>query len=88
MSVDKLLYVEGSTIPGTIQTDYIDKRNNGNKCLMDIDEWIQVLKAIEADPILCSLKIYDVVDEGKSGFRAATFISDATAENVIRCIWM
>ena len=83
--VDRLLYAEGSTIPGTgtIQTDYIDKRNNGNKCLMDKDEWVQVLRAIEADPVLCSLQVHDVVDAGDNGFRAATFISDATSENVI-----
>ena len=83
--VHRLLYADGSTIPGTgtIQTDCIDKRDGKDKCMMDIEEWKQVLLAIEADPTLCSLKIHDVVDAGDNGFRAATFISDATAENVI-----
>lgn len=36
--------------------------NNPGQCMMDEDEWKEVLRAIENDPVLCSLVISDVVD--------------------------
>ena len=36
--------------------------DNPGQCMMKEDEWIEVLRAIENDPVLCSLVISDVVD--------------------------
>ena len=58
--------------------DQSDKNNPG-QCMMKEDEWIEVLRAIANDPVLCSLVISDVVDADSdpdrenTNFRAACF---------------
>ncbi len=58
--------------------DQSDKNNPG-QCMMKEDEWKEVLRAIEADEVLCSLVISDVVDADSdpdrenTNFRAACF---------------
>ena len=83
--IDKLLYENPSDQPGTgtIKQDAYSCYNGSSNCLMTEKEWVDVLLAIEADPQLCALKIHNVEDGGTEGFRAATFISDDTQENVI-----
>ena len=55
-----------------------DDKNPG-QCMMKEDEWKEVLRAIEADEVLCSLVISDVVDADSdpdrenTNFRAACF---------------
>ena len=61
-----------------LNKDQSDKNNPG-QCMMKEDEWIEVLRAIENDPVLCSLVISDVVDADSdpdrenTNFRAACF---------------
>lgn len=83
--VNKLLYAPGSNEAGsgTIITDCLNAHNGKTNSMMDIDEWKNVLLAIEADRDLCNLQIHSVEDAGENGFRAATFISHKTQENVI-----
>ena len=58
--------------------DQSDDKNPG-QCMMKEDEWIEVLRAIANDPVLCSLVISDVVDADSdpdrenTNFRAACF---------------
>ena len=61
---------------------YADGNPSKENCMMKIEDWIKVLQAIEADETLCNLRIHSVEDAGKNGFRAATFVSDETNENV------
>ncbi len=93
--VKTLLYKDG--IPddknignGTITTDwknhYQPDDPEAKNCMMDKDEWIEVLKAIEADETLCSLTIHKVEDhrEGNTdGFRAMALTGDSVDENII-----
>lgn len=85
--VNTLLYENGdpnnTESYGTIEKDCINAHSGGENCMMSRDEWVTVLKAIEADPILCNMKIHSVEDTGKQGFRAATFISEEEEENVV-----
>ena len=61
-----------------LNKDQSDKNNPG-QCMMKEDEWKEVLRAIEADEVLCSLVISDVVDSDSdpdrenTNFRAACF---------------
>ena len=73
-----LLHGEGAT---NIKKCYLNANTGNPQCGMELEEWIHVLQAIEKDENLCSLKIHDVTSEESSGFRAATFTSDA--ENII-----
>ena len=68
---------------GTIAQDCKNAHSGGANCIMELEDWVKVLKAIEADPVLCNLQIHNVEDTGKTGFRAATFISEEMQENVI-----
>ncbi|MDE5967443.1 MAG: DUF2974 domain-containing protein [Lachnospiraceae bacterium] len=85
--VYNLLYENGDPSngkgSGAIKHDCINQDNGKGLCMMSDTEWVQVLEAIEADETLCSLKIHNVANYTETGFRAATFISDATEENVI-----
>ena len=61
-----------------LNKDQSDDKNPG-QCMMKEDEWKEVLRAIEADEVLCSLVISDVVDSDSdpdrenTNFRAACF---------------
>lgn len=81
-----LLYADGNPSngvgTGTIQSDCFNANSGKENCMMKIEDWIKVLQAIEADETLCNLRIHSVEDAGKNGFRAATFVSDETNENV------
>ena len=83
--IDDLLYAEGSNIAGTgtIAQDCKNAHSGDPNCIMKLEDWVKVLQAIEADPVLCNLQIHNVEDTGKTGFRAATFISEKAQENVI-----
>ena len=83
--IKKLLYAEGSNIAGTgtIEEDCLNAHSGKANCMMTKEDWVKVLQAIEADPVLCNLQIHNVEDTGKTGFRAATFISEEMQENVI-----
>ena len=92
--VDRLLYKDGNEAngigTGTITTDCHGHYNPDNpeaqNCMMSMEEWIEVLKAIEADPVLCSLTIHKVEDhtEGSlDGFRAMALTGDNVDENII-----
>ena len=83
--IDDLLYAEGSSEPGTgtIEQDCKNAHSGGANCIMELEDWVKVLQAIEADPVLCNLQIHNVEDTGKTGFRAATFISEKEQENII-----
>ena len=62
--------------------EFYNNDNTGKpQCGMELDEWIHILQAIEADEALCKLKIHDVTSDDSTGFRAATFTSDT--ENII-----
>ena len=62
-------------------------KDNPGQCWMNEDEWKAVLRAIQADPVLCSLVISDVVDADTdltrkdTNFRAACFTLPETADN-------
>ncbi len=79
--VKTLLYkdgIESSGVgTGTIVQDCMNHYNpEGANCMMSKEEWIEVLQAIEADDVLCSLKIHAMknVTSGKlDGFRATGF---------------
>ncbi|MCI8509982.1 MAG: hypothetical protein HFJ06_15730 [Lachnospiraceae bacterium] len=64
--VNNLLYAEGSDKvgTGTIIQDCLNHYKPGDpeavNCMMTKEEWIEVLKAIEADPVLCSLTVHKV----------------------------
>ncbi len=64
--VNNLLYAEGSDKvgSGTIIQDCLNHYKPGDpeavNCMMTKEEWIEVLKAIEADPVLCSLTVHKV----------------------------
>ena len=83
--VHNLLYAEDSNTPGTgtIFEDCKNAHSGDVNCMMELEDWVKVLQAIEADPVLCNLQIHNVEDTGKTGFRAATFISEEMQENVI-----
>ena len=92
--VDRLLYAGGNPDngigTGTILTDchgaYQPDNPEAQNCMMSLDEWLQVLKAIEADETLCSLTIHKVEDhrEGATdGFRAMALTGDNVDENII-----
>ena len=66
--VKNLLYKDGDESAGigsgtTIQ-DCLNHYKPGDpeavNCMMTKEEWIEVLKAIEADPVLCSLTVHKV----------------------------
>ena len=92
--VNNLLYKDGNSDngigTGTILTDchgtYQPDNPEAQNCMMSLDEWLQVLKAIEADETLCSLTIHKVEDhrEGATdGFRAMALTGDNVDENII-----
>lgn len=85
--IDILLYENGDRNEkigtGTIEQDCMNVHSGGANCMMTKEDWEKVLLAIAADPILCDMKIYNVEDTGKVGFRAATFISEETGENAV-----
>ena len=79
--VKNLLYKDGDesagTGTGTIIQDclnhYIPGDPEAVNCMMTKEEWIEVLKAIEADPVLCSLTVHKVENHTEGaldGFRA------------------
>lgn len=86
--VSKLLYKDGDSSnnkigTGTITEDchghYNPGDSNAQNCMMSQDEWIEVLKAIQADEILCSLTIHKVEDhreDATDGFRAMALTGD------------
>ena len=85
--VHNLLYAEGSNEAGTgtiiqdCQNTY--QGEDSQNCMMNQDEWVQVLKAIEADEELCSLKIHSVENDRENGFRAMALTGENIDENVI-----
>ncbi len=90
----RLLYKDGNPAnaigTGTIITDVHGSYNpddpTAQNCMMLMHEWLQVLKAIEADETLCSLTIHKVEDhrEGATdGFRAMALTGDNVDENII-----
>lgn len=85
--VYELLYENGNPSngigTGTIEEDCMNVHSGGANCMMTKEDWEKVLLAIAADPVLCNMKIYNVEDTGKTGFRAATFISEETGENAV-----
>ena len=85
--VCKLLYKNSNTSAapgtGTIEDDCKNAYSGKENCMMELNDWIKVLQAIEADETLCNMKIHSVTDAGENGFRAATFISEEEGENVI-----
>ncbi|MCI8509984.1 MAG: hypothetical protein HFJ06_15740 [Lachnospiraceae bacterium] len=66
--VKNLLYKDGDESAGigsgTIIQDCLNHYKPGDpeavNCMMTKEEWIEVLKAIEADPVLCSLTVHKV----------------------------
>ncbi len=66
--VNNLLYKDGDESAGigtgTIIQDCLNHYKPGDpeavNCMMTKEEWIEVLKAIEADPVLCSLTVHKV----------------------------
>ena len=85
--IKRLLYKDEDTSnepgTGTIAQDCKNAHSGNANCMMTKEDWVKVLQAIEADPVLCNLQIHNVEDTGKTGFRAATFISEEMQENVI-----
>ena len=85
--INTLLYKDGdpnnTSEYGTIAQDCKNAHSGDVNCMMELEDWVKVLQAIEADPVLCNLQIHNVEDTGKTGFRAATFISEEMQENVI-----
>ena len=85
--INDLLYADGNPNSepgtGTIEQDCKNAHSGNANCIMKLEDWVKVLQAIEADPVLCNLQIHNVEDTGKTGFRAATFISEEAQENVI-----
>lgn len=93
-TIRNLLYADGNPAngigTGTILTDchgaYQPDNPEAQNCMMSLDEWLQVLKAIEVDETLCSLTIHKVEDhrEGATdGFRAMALTGDNVDENII-----
>ncbi|MCM1157337.1 MAG: hypothetical protein NC300_10950 [Bacteroidales bacterium] len=92
--VDNLLYKDGNSSneigTGTIEQDWrnaykSDNPNAGN-CMMSKEEWIEVLKAIEADETLCSLTVHKVENHTSGeldGFRAMALTGEGVDENII-----
>ena len=92
--VKRLLYKDGDesagTGTGTIIQDCLNHYKPGDpeavNCMMTKEEWIEVLKAIEADPVLCSLTVHKVENHTEGaldGFRAMALTGEGVDENVI-----
>ena len=84
--VDTLLYAPGSTTvgTGTIKSDCNDPyKVKGDNCLMNLEEWKDVLLAIKNDEALCSLTIHSVENDREDGFRAMALTGENIDENII-----
>ncbi len=84
--VNRLLYAPGSTTAGTgtIKSDCNDPyKVKGDNCLMNLEEWKDVLLAIKNDETLCSLTIHSVENDKEDGFRAMALTGENIDENII-----
>lgn len=87
--VHNLLYDpdSGEIGEGAIKNDCRNPYNGKGNCLMSKEEWIAVLLAIEADPVLCALTIYKTSDpnnnDNMDGFRAMVLTGGHVDENII-----
>ncbi len=92
--VSNLLYKDGDKSAGigtgTILQDSLNHYKPGDpeavNCMMTKEEWIEVLKAIEADPVLCSLTVHKVENHttgALDGFRAMALTGEGVDENII-----
>lgn len=87
--INRLLYKDGNSTngagTGTIETDWKNHylTTESANCMMNKEDWIQVLEAIKNDPILPTLTIHKVENDDVNGFRAIALTGDAIEENVI-----
>lgn len=52
--IDILLNEKDESGQTFLERDCIDKLDGKEKCMMSYDEWLEVIQAIKADPVLCA----------------------------------